>query len=256
VYGGEQPIYLFVYDDTWAWDGLSWQPLCTRPWCAGGQGDYAMTFDQERRTLVMYGAGWTWEWNGAMWDMVCGVSTSCANLPQRQDVGLAYDEQRGVTWLYGGYSSGVDLDELWSWDSGARSRPGNLMRVRFGTAEGPSPGDCLDRSRPCPIEEVSVTWTTGGTGDGDLTGTPLDGSSLLVWDGRAWRGVAHNGSSFASPGDLTWSTTDPALLGHIFTGDRQTATFAVVPRAPNGALADYAAVQSEWAEVTVRYRLP
>ena len=106
----------------WALEGGGWRQVADGgPW---GRDDAQVAFDTRRGKLVLYGGRQvladrsvrvlsdTWEWDGA----AC-VRVDSAGPGQRTHAGMAYDEARGVTVLFGGFGAGDSLrDDTWEWD--------------------------------------------------------------------------------------------------------------------------------------------
>lgn len=103
----------------------------------------AYAYDTKRNKLVLFGGAnyindqWvykneTWEWDGKKW---FNVSPPLKDSPTgRTSTGMAYDEERGVTVLYGGYNKSSTLCDTWEWD-GKEWRwlcPLNCPGPRFG----------------------------------------------------------------------------------------------------------------------------
>jgi PKD repeat protein len=106
------------YNDTWEWDGTQW----TQKYPASkptARLDHAMAYDSNRGVVVLFGgrkieSPWindeTWEWDGANW-----TQRSPANKPSpRERPAMAYDSNRGVVVLFGGYT-GSDNEETWEY---------------------------------------------------------------------------------------------------------------------------------------------
>ncbi len=123
-------------DDTWLWTGDAWVEACTGAACAvtpGPLANHAMAYDGARDRVVLFGghdgslpAGDTWEWDGSDWSLACEVgsgSDPCGQEPaRRQDLALAYDSNRDVTVLFGGFGVGncdgsgsQTCDGTWEW---------------------------------------------------------------------------------------------------------------------------------------------
>lgn len=111
------------YQETWEYDGLDWTlvtPTVSYVPCVYG----AMVADSSRGRLVFFGGmhcakpgcayfDFTYEYTGTTWGL---VSTAHAPAP-RASLGMAYDNARGVTVLFGGANnaSGV-LSDTWGYD--------------------------------------------------------------------------------------------------------------------------------------------
>lgn len=88
-------------------------------------GHAAHAYDTKRNKLLIFGGvnyvngQWiykneTWEWDGKKW---LNVSPSLKDSPDgRTSAGMAYDENRDVIVLYGGYNPSGALCETWEWD--------------------------------------------------------------------------------------------------------------------------------------------
>jgi hypothetical protein len=109
-------------NELWAWDGRRWTrqgaPGAQPPTRAGGR----MAFDTARGQAVLMGGyvygpngfplGDTWLWNGAEWTEYTGPGPTA-----RSHHSMAYDPERDVIVLYGGYGGGTTiLGDTWEWD--------------------------------------------------------------------------------------------------------------------------------------------
>ena len=118
LYGGK-----FVdgtWDDTWSWDGSEWELLVEES-APSTQTGHAMAYDSARDRVVLVtspgGEGEslaTWEFDGTCWsDELSGADGPWG----RWGFGLAYDEVRGKSVLYGGIGDGdTGLEDIWEWD--------------------------------------------------------------------------------------------------------------------------------------------
>lgn len=121
------PLILFGGDDgtydneTWKWNGTDWTQL-TPAHSPPARRYHAACYDSARKVIIVFGgyiggggtnrANDTWEWNGIDWTQV-----STAHSPTtRSDMALAYDANRGVTVLFGGYNGTVVNDETWEYN--------------------------------------------------------------------------------------------------------------------------------------------
>lgn len=130
LFGGVSTAYL---GDTWEWDGASWLLRSS----SGGpspRGRAPMCYDSKRGRIVLFsgqsGSGTTrdtWEWNGASWQLRSNSGPS-----DRSGVGMAFDEVRGTSVLYGGTTSLVDT---WEWNGTTWSLlPSQLPGYRSNSA--------------------------------------------------------------------------------------------------------------------------
>ncbi|HEY8074345.1 MAG TPA: hypothetical protein VIF62_09550 [Labilithrix sp.] len=159
--------------------------------------------------------------------------------PPRHSMRLAYDDARGVTWLYGGWQdqSASASAELWSWNGSAWSGPltpqgpsarhGGILAydsahqvlVLFGGLGSPGPSDTWqwDATRwlqPTTPTPPTVTQTTGAydaeRGAVVLFGGHVDNVGYIAetWE---WNGTVWNQQSPAMP--------PPARAGHAMAYD-------------------------------------
>ena len=102
------------------------------------------------------------------------------------------------------------------------------------------------------LTHLSTSWRAGATGE--VEGRAVSGTALHLFDAgsNTWLETVANEQAADLPGALEWSTTDPALLDSLLSGEGREVAVAVAPAAPNGdGLAELA---SDYAEVRVRYR--
>lgn len=121
--------------ETWEWDGLTWRMIgSTGP---SGNHYHQMVYDTVRRRLVMVHmvSGTppiqTWEWGEGRWVR----ATPRADPAPRSGFGLAFDEARGVTVMFGGLFSG-EVSDTWEYDGTTwtqRSTGGPPGRSTFST---------------------------------------------------------------------------------------------------------------------------
>ena len=119
IFGGIG-IGVSYLDDTWEWDGDTWQQLSpgNHPCARGG---CQMVFDEAREQVVLFGGmedtsglrfGDTWVWDGTDW-----TELSPAHSPQaRFGHGMTYDSLRERVVLFGGLDSTAFQNDTWEWD--------------------------------------------------------------------------------------------------------------------------------------------
>lgn len=116
-----------VRDDTWAWDGHRWRPLEVRG--PSPRTFPAFTWDAARGEAVLFGGRRvlfgadgqratclddTWALRASNWQRrMSGPS-------RRSEAGVAYDRNRRVVVLFGGYNDDIGkttrLGDTWEWD--------------------------------------------------------------------------------------------------------------------------------------------
>jgi hypothetical protein len=137
VFGGIDNGGLVV-DDTWEFDGTTWELRSSTgpsPRC-----EYGMAYDEQRQRVVLFGGailggptnprfGDTWEWDGHVW-----VLMSQGGPAPRASMACAYDSHRGRVVIHGGLATSggqyVLLDDTWEW---------NGSQWALMTDQGPGP---------------------------------------------------------------------------------------------------------------------
>jgi hypothetical protein len=142
MYGGGQLVANIGYvgvGEVWEWNGAhwrqrttyntnaAWKPIPGNSWLPAygdtpvGRMQHAMAYDSRRHRTVMFGgrtagpAGGdyilsdTWEWDGLRW-----YFRTTNGPPVRFDHHMAYDANRGVVVLFGGF--GVSHVPVWEWN--------------------------------------------------------------------------------------------------------------------------------------------
>lgn len=166
-----------IFDDTWVWDGETWQYILPVAQPPSPRIDHAMVFDAARHRVLLFGGyssitttGWlndTWEWDGEKWTML----TPAHSPEPRSRHAMAYDSQRQRVVLFGGRGAGRLPNDTWEWDGQDWSR--------LSPPESPSqreqPGLAYDEGR-------GVTLLFGGRGG---CGSAFC-SDTWAWDGMTW----------------------------------------------------------------------
>jgi hypothetical protein len=107
-------------DDTWEWDGKSWQarPTDVRP---PARDHHGMAWDPEGRRILLFGGqadaylGDTWSWDGTKWQRVATDGPS----PRAGKPALATAVQPLGVFLFGGSDAAGPRADLWRWRAGA-----------------------------------------------------------------------------------------------------------------------------------------
>jgi hypothetical protein len=162
--------------DTWAWDGQSWASIA-----AGmpNRGFIAGTFDSTRGISLTYGGlnrpTFTPQYFSQILERGIGAWTLLSGFPgARSATGLAYDEARAVTVLFGGFDGNNWHNDVFEWNGAFWSErcTGVPCRdVRPSVRE--SPVFVYDPAR-------QVTLLFGGFGDYQARG------ETWTWDGATW----------------------------------------------------------------------
>lgn len=170
-------------DDTWEWDGTTWNDLTPPPGVGPpARQSHVMAYDAARGVVVLFGGAGglrdTWEWDGETWRDVTPAGPS----PQaRSGARMTFDASTGRCVLFGGSGSGGNRQDTWEWDGSAWwdvTPAGTLPPARRNH------GAAYDPVR-------AVTYVFGGYGD---TGARQD---TWEWNGRTrtWRNVTPAGAS-------------------------------------------------------------
>ncbi len=199
AYESSEPDKLLLADSTTAttYGTGRWQDVSGSP-APSGRAYHAMAYDAARGRAVLVGGNslldgmldGTWEWDGLRWLNVCAQSDGCTSPPPAVYGAMAYDEQRGVTVLFGGNASGVIFDNVWEWD-GTRW----LTKCGAGTGcSGPSGrwGQAMSFDR-----KSGRVLMFGGCNQVSCTpGARLN--DLWAWDGTSWT-LLCDGSTCSAP---------------------------------------------------------
>ena len=116
MFGGHSLFAGGVRDDTWEWDGSTWNHMTTavRP---RARSDHALVYDVARSRTVLFGGfaltafGDTWEWDGNQW-----ASVATGGIPPRSLSAAAYDVARGRVIVHGGRGDRDVLSDTWEYD--------------------------------------------------------------------------------------------------------------------------------------------
>ena len=102
------------FDDTWEWDGRKWERIDAAG--PSARDHIAMSYDAERRVVVMHGGGIppevrgeTWLYDGKRW------TRATAEGPTRRYARLMFDSVAKAMLLYGGFDM-APSNELWRFD--------------------------------------------------------------------------------------------------------------------------------------------
>lgn len=158
-----------------------------------GRSSASLAYDTGRAVAVLFGGttswtqetGWssvndTWEWNGNDWNQIQPENNPTA----RYGAGIAFDEKRGITVLFGG--SGQDTDhqpvfngDTWEWNGE------NWLEVSpsISPPARQSPSMFFD-----PLRETVVMY--GGYSIDNNTQSDIFFDDAWEWDGKDWSQIA------------------------------------------------------------------
>jgi hypothetical protein len=235
-------------NDTWEWDGTSWDYISPGDPEGDGNPDgmysHSLTYDPGKQKTVLFGGtntygprGDVWSWDGASWHLVDAADPEGDGSPApRYGHTMVYDTLRSRLVLYGGH--GVSRD-VWHGRWGTLERPGHMAHFPMWAT-----GNCQTPQ----MNEVQVYFRSGAT-----PGAGSNGVNMLVWDEGRWRTVATNTATSASPSTFGWVTTDEDEIYRLLFGDFATVNVAVVPRGYNQG-AD-ASISTDHVQIAVKYRI-
>jgi hypothetical protein len=220
--------------ETWEWGGSAW--LLRTSIGPSPRSGTAMVYDSMRGVTVLFGgqsSGFrsdeTWEWDGNAWSQRCTgrerkfalVSdplSSCDGPSARQVHAMAYDSERHVTVLFGGWDDDNAWNrETWEWNGiGWAQRSNSGPSGRWGHAMA------YDANR-------GVVVLFGGYAPLDF---PSHNDQTWEWDGNAWLLGSRAPSIRPSPRKQTAMAYDsvrgvavlfggdgPVSGGNIYRGD-------------------------------------
>lgn len=169
-------------DDTWEWDGVSWQLVASGINSPGGPRDFtAMAYDANRGVTVLFGGlppvVETWEWDGINWTPVLTPNFPSPACGDRHMHAMTYDAVAQRVLLFGGLDCNGLNNDLWSYD-------GVDWTQLIPTSPLPQP-----RANPQLTHDlargVTVLW------GGDPLG--FGGNETWEWDGTRWIQIAGPG---------------------------------------------------------------
>lgn len=217
MFGGYQLTFPLLPNDIWVWDGQTWIDRTPSGTLPAGREKLAAAYDRRRDRVVVNGGVITtkglqdtWEWDGTAWSRYAGA----VQPPGRFAHAMAFDEQRGVTLLFGGMTemgtAGQLLADTWLFTGTAwiQMQPASSPTARHGHCM------CFDRKRG-RIVLVGGHSAAGLLGDTwEWTGTtwvltpftaPAGFGASLVYDSGRERAVLYGGGpNELNPRNDTW----------------------------------------------------
>jgi hypothetical protein len=221
MYGGLQSGPTLTLNDTWVWNGAAWTPVTTTTTPPPRWG-HKIVYDTRRARIVTFGgrspattavANDTWEFDGVDWQQVFPAASPNA----RAFYGMAYDERRGKTVVFGTQSGstigGAGGDQTWEYDGTTWTQAitatvppglespamaydkGRGVVVMFGGWNGNPPGTDYRTT----WEYDGVDWTLKTTLNAPLTGYRTG----MVYDDARGRLVLYGGYS-GTVQQVTW----------------------------------------------------
>jgi len=166
--------------DTWEWDGQNqkWRRIAAAGAMPPGGG--AMTYDAERKHVVLFGgldgrtrSTDTWAWDGRSWRKLAETGPA-----GRNGHAMVFDRRARVILLFGGTpGGGVQFGDFWQWDG---------QRWKELTAAGPSPGKRASAGLAYDPSRRTVVLYGGHVRE---DGQTKDLTDMWEWDGRLWKEI-------------------------------------------------------------------
>lgn len=251
VFFGGMDQYSHYTNQIWEWDGTSWVQKTPSGDVPSPRGAHAMTYDVARGEVLVFGGqggsypvyghlGDTWSWNGTIWRQLSidGPSPRCA-------CAMAFDSNRALAVLVGGYSEKGECGETWAWN-------GTNWTLLHTT--GPPPiGIPYETMVFDSVRGTSLVFTTGWSSSGyypstweftnsvwtlrSTTGPPMSAYRsgwAMAYDNWRGRAVLFGGTDYVNNTTVylndTWEwnggswvqvpvTGPPARTGHAMTFD-------------------------------------
>jgi hypothetical protein len=169
----------FLAADTWEWDGIEWKYLKIPG--PRGRAYHKIVYDRSRKEAILFGGivkivgnipydyiGKTWSYDGTVWRKVATSGPA-----GRELFGMAYDSDRQVIVLHGGYRWDRVRRDTWEWD-------GTTWTKR--STKGPRlAGHSLVYD---PVLKKCILF--GGYYAINPDEGPLESSMTWAWDGSQW----------------------------------------------------------------------
>ncbi|MFT5422852.1 MAG: hypothetical protein ACI89L_000621 [Phycisphaerales bacterium] len=245
---------------TWKWVAGGWQLVATPEQTPSVIG-FATAFDAARGEILLFGgdhtpigpdenySNETWAWNGTEWALRAATGPS-----PRENSTMAFDEQLGKVFLFGGRTGTGPSTETWSWDGAQwtlENADGPDVRYQSSMAYDAEAqtvvlydgntnqiwawnGSAWDRNYTPPLRARTAHTLTEDTARNQLVlfggrDRSVSRAETWVFDGESWNAVLG-----AQPPALTWHAAafdgareDLVLFGGIEDGEiaGQTWTF-------------------------------
>jgi formylglycine-generating enzyme required for sulfatase activity len=233
LFGGFVPSTGFA-NDTWEWDGVSWQQR-TMAVAPSVRGYFGMAYDSIRGRAVVFGGtdnsqaslAETWEFDGQNW------AQSAASGPGgRRGPAMTFDDTRGNVVLFGGGDGAQTFGDTWTYDGAAWTQR--------TTANAPSPRwqAQMEHDTLCGravlhsgadaayANNYGDSWAWDGTAWTQLPGSSPPGrhgaavafdaqrGQTVLWGGRDVNGFYADTWQLSSPCSRTMSVVTPPQVGN------------------------------------------
>jgi hypothetical protein len=243
LFGGAQANFQPLAD-TWIWSAGAWA-VGSPAVSPVNRFDGAIGADPDRARTLLFGGDTpfapggrledAWAWTGGAWvEETAPVFGPSPRIGAR----MAYDAARKEFVLFGGNG----YDDTWTYRTRAGDRPGAAFVFDFGSAEVAT----------ASVSTLLVESVAGGDAADPLSGQPVAGAELLLWD--AWAGRWSALASGSAPSVLTASIAAP-LAQHYVGGDGRIRVL-VRPRGGNGPRDGVPLLSVDYVELTAWSGLP
>jgi hypothetical protein len=254
----------YVSPDLYEWDGTNWTSIDFEYTSRIG---FAMSYDPHNEQVLGFGGTYFQNgtyWHGGLrfwkedgpatlekWELFFAEPPVGFESPSaRANHAMVYDGARQETILLGGTDASGPRGDTWAL---GLAPPAHQMAARFFPSVGNDILDCWP-TEDCPIEEVSLQATAGGS-----SGFSSSGARLQKWSVFGWETVDENDAAMEGPAKLNYSTSDAAEIGQMIFGFEQAdraihlRTQPAHPLDPDGGQLE---IRTDYIEVRVRYRHP
>ena len=205
----------------WGWDGAKWLVVSADAPSARTLG--GAVYDSRRDRVVMYGGFqvhgndvvWfpeTWEWDGKLWKKIEAAPPTVTDR-----FAMAFDEERGMTVLFGGQAQDqIGKGDTWTWDG---------RKWDKASSEGPG------------VEEHQAMTYDSKRKTVEMFGGAHQPEDFWEWDGRTWSKVAGAQPRARSHGSLVYHEKSDQLILYGGIGDHVWLGATVIRE--NGAWKPY-----------------
>jgi cysteine-rich repeat protein len=252
LFGGYNGLW---FKDIWEWSSETgeWIERTPEEGSPSERSEHGIVYNPGRDKITLFGGrnnNDTWEWNNSNGVWIESTPTG-ANPPAQYSRNFVFDFERGKMLLFGKQFETNYQEDPWELDGGELYSSAQIIKILFSAIDSSPQGFITN--------EITFNIVAGGTGYTGTNCSALNGSKMVLWNtdyrGGAWIQVAQNNNAAVSPGEISFTTTDPDLISHLFFGDERSINVAVAPTSANGCGNAMGSIAVDYAEVTVRYSI-
>ncbi len=197
-------------NDTWIWDGTTWNTEAAEG--PPARSDAFVAYDAARGETVVFGgltddglSGDTWTWNGNRWRLADTLGPSPRQLGM-----MAFDAATQSVVLFGGSGPGRErLGDTWTWDGSSWTE--------IETLEAPTPRGAHQMSYDPVLEGVLMTGGWDGTSARDT----------WLWKADTWSLIDSTGTPPRLHGSMVYDTErqETVLFGGFGESGRENSVW-------------------------------